>query len=237
MIPSAIPEDRDPQAEEPPAHPFAVRFTHWLFSLAFLALVFSSLPILIAHPRFYWGETGGLESHPLFVLPLPLRTGRSGWGRGLHFLAAWIALFAGIVYVAAGVWSGHLRRRLLPTKSQLSVKHILKGALSHVAFDRAAFRHASDYNILQRLAYLAVVFVLFPVILLTGLAMSPAITAAVPQLVEIFGGHQSARTLHFFSSQILIVFFVVHLVMLALAGFYARTREMITGAAPVRKAG
>ena len=237
MIPSAIPEDTDPQAEHAPLHPFAVRFTHWLFSLAFLALVFSSLPILIAHPRFYWGETGGLESHALFTLPLPLRTGRSGWGRGLHFLAAWIALFAGIVYIAAAIWSGHLRRRLLPTKGQLSGKHCLKAALSHLAFDRAAFRQSRDYNILQRLAYLAVVFVLFPVILLTGLAMSPAITSAVPQLVQICGGHQSARTLHFFSSQILIAFFVVHLGMLALAGVYARTREMITGAAPIGKAG
>ncbi len=204
-----------------------MRSTHWLFAAAFFTLVFSSLPILIAHPRFYWGETGALGTPPLFVLPLPLWVGRSGWGRSLHFLGAWIALFAGIVYVVTGVWSGHFRRRLVPTRADLTWANLRQVLADHVSRRRAELRSSLRYNLVQRLAYLFVVFVLFPLILLTGLAMSPAITSVVPWLVEMFGGHQSARTLHFVFSQLLIAFFVVHLVMVARAGLVSRTLDML----------
>lgn len=209
----------------PHRHSFAVRTTHWLFTVAFFTLVFSSLPILIAHPRFYWGETGALGTHPLFVLPLPLWVGRSGWGRSLHFLGAWISLFAGIVYVITGVWSEHFRRRLVPTRNDLTWANLCNVIIDHLR--RTKLQSSLRYNVVQRLAYLGVVFVLFPLILLTGLAMSPAITSVVPWLVEIFGGHQSARTLHFVFSQLLVAFFVVHIVMIARAGFVSLTLRML----------
>jgi thiosulfate reductase cytochrome b subunit len=91
------------------------------------------------------------------------------------------------------------------------------------------------YNVLQRLAYLAVIFVLFPLIILTGLAMSPAITSVVPALVNIFGGQQSARTIHFFVANFLVLFLLVHIAMVCLAGFTNRVRAMITGHGAARK--
>jgi thiosulfate reductase cytochrome b subunit len=208
---------------------FAVRCTHWIFACAFFVLVFSSLPILIAHPRFYWGETGALGTHPLFVLPLPLWVGRSGWGRSLHFLAAWVALFAGIVYVTSGVFSGHFRSRLVPTRADLTWSNLCRVIAEHLSRSRDELKTSLRYNVVQRLAYLLVVFVLFPLIILSGLAMSPAITSVAPWLVEMFGGHQSARTLHFIFSQLLEAFFIVHLVMVARAGFVSSTRSMIVG--------
>jgi thiosulfate reductase cytochrome b subunit len=226
IISRGIPTSADAQAACH-RHSFAVRCTHWIFAAAFFVLVFSSLPILIAHPRFYWGETGALGTHPLFVLPLPLWVGRSGWGRSLHFLAAWVALFAGIVYVVSGVFSGHFRRRLVPTRADLTWSNLRRVTTEYLSRSRGELKDSLRYNVAQRIAYLFVVFVLFPLIILTGLAMSPAITSVAPWLVEMFGGHQSARTLHFIFSQLLEAFFIVHLVMVARAGFVSRTKSMI----------
>ena len=89
---------------------------------------------------------------------------------------------------------------------------------------------AHSYNVMQRTAYLTVIFVLFPLVIWTGLAMSPAFTSAVPAVVTVLGGRQTARTLHFFLSWALVLFLVVHVTMIVLAGFWSRMRAMITGA-------
>ena len=217
----------------PVRHPLTVRITHWIFALAFFFLVFSSLPILIAHPRFYWGETGAIGTHPLFVLPLPLWVGRSGWGRNMHFLAAWVSLFAGLLYVGYGLISEHFRTKLLPSRADFTLNNLRRVLAEHRTFDRTALQYSSRYNVFQRLAYLAVVFVLFPLIFLSGLAMSPAITSVVPSLVVFFGGHQSARTIHFCLAAALIGFFVLHVFMVVLAGFVSRTKAMVTGHHPI----
>lgn len=217
----------------PYRHSFLVRSTHWLFAAAFFVLVFSSLPILIAHPRFYWGETGALGTPPLFVLPLPLWVGRSGWGRSLHFLAAWAAVFAGIIYIVSGVLLRHFKNCLLPTRADLTWINIRCVLAKPLNRHRADLQISRRYNIIQRLTYLFVVFILFPLILLTGLAMSPAITSVAPWLVEMFGGHQSARTLHFFFSQLLVAFFIVHVVMVARSGLTSRISGiLVTNASP-----
>jgi thiosulfate reductase cytochrome b subunit len=160
-----------------------VRITHWINALAFLALVTSGGAILLAHPRLYWGETGAFGSPALMDLPLPLNLDQSGWGRSLHFLAAWICVLNGTLYVAAGLASGHF------------------------------VRHAEMYGVLQRRAYLVVVFGAFPLMILTGLAMSPAVTSVLPGIAGLFGGYQSSRTIHFFMATALILFLAGHVTM------------------------
>src|SRR5258708_31808831 len=155
-----------PVRRHPQIHPLSVRITHWIFALAFFFLVFSSLPILIAHPRFYWGETGAIGTHPLFVLPLPLWVGRSGWGRNMHFLAAWVSLFTRLLYFGYSILSEHFRTKLLPSRADLTFSNLRRVLAEHQTLDRTALQYASRYNIFQRLAYLAVVLVLFPLIFL-----------------------------------------------------------------------
>jgi thiosulfate reductase cytochrome b subunit len=220
----------------PSRHSALVRITHWIHALSFFALVVSGIAILLAHTRFYWGETGGEGAPSLFDLPLPLhRADVSGWGRSLHFLSAWICVLNGFFYAVSGLVSQHFRKNLLPARAALSWSSIARAVSDHLQLKRPAEDESLSYNVLQRLAYLAVVFLLFPLIILTGLAMSPAITSAVPAMVIIFGGQQSARTIHFFIANFLVLFLLVHIAMVCLAGFTKRVRAMITGHSAARK--
>jgi len=190
-------------------HSALVRITHWITTLCFLALLVTGVEILISHPRFYWGETGNILTPPLFKIPIPasrssVPTGygyvlpdQNGWSRYLHFQAAWAVVITGLLYVIAGLLSGHFR--------------------------------FSSYNVLQRRTYLFVIFVLFPLVIWTGLDMSPAFVSAFPAAVTVFGGQQSARTIHFFVSIFLFLFLVVHVVMVCRAGFRKLMRGMILG--------
>ena len=189
-------------------HTLVVRVTHWINTLVFFSLVISGVAILIAHPRLYWGETGAYGSPALIELPLPLNFEESGWGRSLHFLAAWVGVANGIVYVLSG-----LRRR-----------HFTSGM-------------TMTYNHPQRLAYAGVVFVLFPLMVISGLAMSPAVTSFLPVIVGMFGGHQSARTIHFVVTNVLLLFFFGHIAMVWRSGFRSQMRGMIRGDASEEKMG
>jgi len=224
-------------------HPVLVRITHWIFALCFFALLVTGIEILISHPRFYWGETGNDLTKPWLQIPIPssrnlVPTGygytlpdENGWSRALHFEAAWLVLFAGLLYAIFGFFAGHFRKNLLPTGEHLSWRSFSTAIVSHLKFRRPPQHEAWSYNVLQRLAYLFVIFVLFPLIVWTGLAMSPTFTAAFPSSVILLGGKQTARTIHFLASIALVLFFAVHILMIALAGFWSRTRAMITGRA------
>jgi len=184
-------------------HSLLVRITHWLTTVSVAGLLVSGVAILIAHPRLYWGETGSFETAALIEIPLTLTYGHSGWGRYLHFLSAWAIVLTGVVYVVSGFVTRHFRKQLLPG--------------------------TSHYEPLQRWTYLVVVFALFPLIILTGLAMSPAVTSVMPWLATMFGGHQSARTIHFFAASVVTLFVIGHVTMVIVAGFAARVLAMITG--------
>jgi thiosulfate reductase cytochrome b subunit len=131
----------------------------------------------------------------------------SGWGRSLHFLGAWITVLNGLVYVGSGLLLGHFARRMSLRRS-----------------DGLADR---SYHPPQKLAYLVVIFGLLPLLILTGLTMSPAVTAAYPSLVAIFAGRQSARTLHFFLGLALTLFFLVHLIQVTRTGFVNQVAAML----------
>ena len=218
-----------------------MRVTHWLTVVCFLALLLSGGEIVISHPRFYWGEVGNVNTRPLFTLPIPssretVPTGygyvmpdQNGWSRYLHFQAAWALVLTGLVYAAVGLFTGHFRKDLIPPPSQRSWR-AFRGRIAQ--YLRRAPPDPSEsraYNILQRTAYLTVIFVLFPLVIWTGLALSPAFDSAFPAAVNLLGGRQSARTLHFFVSWALVLFLVTHIAMVALSGFTNRMRAMITG--------
>jgi thiosulfate reductase cytochrome b subunit len=220
-----------------------VRVTHWITTLCFFALLLSGIEILISHPRFYWGEVGNALTPSLFDLPIPasrssVPTGygfvlpdQNGWSRYLHFQAAWVATLTGLLYLVSGLFTRHFRKNLLPATADLSWRPLSGAIANHLRFKPPGEAEAWSYNILQRFSYLFVVFVLFPLVIWTGLAMSPAIASAFPAAVTIFGGQQSARTIHFFVSLFLLLFLLVHVVMVCRAGFRNRMRAMITGRA------
>ncbi len=224
-------------------HSALVRVTHWITTLCFLALLVSGVEIVISHPRFYWGETGNVLTTPLFKLPIPssralVPTGygyvlpdQNGWSRYLHFQAAWVVVLTGLLYIISALFTGHLRKNLLPGKADLSLRAFSTAIANHLRFERPSEAEAWSYNVLQRLTYLFVIFVLFPLVIWTGLAMSPAFVSALPATVTVLGGQQSARTIHFFVSLTLLLFLLVHVVMVCLAGFRSRIRAMITGRA------
>jgi thiosulfate reductase cytochrome b subunit len=216
-------------------HSALVRITHWIHTVSFFALLVSGIAILIAHPRLYWGETGAVGAPALLELPIPFTFGQSGWGRYLHFLSAWVAVLNGSVYAIAGLFDQHFREHLLPAKADLAWRPLRRAVADQVGLTRPGEEESCSYNLLQRLAYLAVVFALFPLMIATGLAMSPAITSVIPELVTIFGGQQSARTIHFFVASVLVLFLLVHIAMVCRAGFVDRVRAMVTGQSAVRK--
>jgi thiosulfate reductase cytochrome b subunit len=154
---------------------------------------------------------------------------QNGWSRYLHFQSAWVLVFTGLLYAIFGVLTGHFRKNLLPAGADLSWRAFSKSIASHLRFERPSQADAWSYNVLQRLSYFVVIFVLFPFVIWTGLAMSPAFVSAVPAAVNLLGGQQSARTLHFFVSLALVLFMLVHVGMVWFAGFRSRMRAMITG--------
>jgi thiosulfate reductase cytochrome b subunit len=148
-------------------------------------------------------------------------------GRRWHFFFAWLFLFNGLAYLLWSLGSGHLRRDLAPSGREL--RHIGASIWDHVRLKFPKGDEAKRYNVLQKLAYLLVALVLLPLMLLTGLAMSPGMDAAFPILLDLFGGRQTARTIHFISASLIVMFVVVHLVMVLITGVWNNVRSMITG--------
>lgn len=220
-----------------------VRVTHWLTVIAFFALLITGGEIVVSHPRFYWGEVGNSNVQPLFSLHIPssratVPTGynfvmpdQNGWSRALHFQAAWLLLLTGLIYGIAGFWTGHFRQDLVPGKTDRTWNAFCGVIAKTFRRGPPGAAEVRSYNVVQRLTYLIVIFVLFPLVIWTGLAMSPAFTGVFPGTVIALGGRQSARTLHLFLSGVLVLFFVVHVAMVYLAGFKSRMRAMITGRA------
>lgn len=230
-----------PTGSQPQRHSLLVRVTHWLTVIAFLALLLSGLEIVVSHPRFYFGETGTVMDKPAFTLPIPssrdtvptaykyVLPDQNGWSRYLHFQAAWLLFFVALTYVLTSLRNGHLRRDLWPSPGQRGWRNYWAVLAKYLHRTPPTNADAHSYNAMQRAAYIFVLFVLFPLIIWTGLAMSPAFEGAVPWAVAILGGHQTARTLHFFLTWALVLFLIVHVTMVALAGFRNRMSAMITG--------
>jgi thiosulfate reductase cytochrome b subunit len=155
-------------------------------------------------------------------------------GRRWHFFLAWIFVLNGLIYGLAGLINGHFRRDLAPSRAQLKPSHILSDIWDHVRLRHPVGEAAKSYNVLQKFAYLAVVFLLLPAMLLTGLTMSPGVDAAAPWLLSLFGGRQSARTVHFISANLIVLFVLVHVIEVFIAGAFNEIGSMITGRYVIR---
>jgi len=226
-------------------------------ALSFLFLTYSGIEILMVHPRLYWGEVGNDLTPALFELPIsrnykhggwdkgipffdndnaPVSASRNyvifnenGWGRSLHFLSAWFLVIAGLIYFVTGIFSGHFRQHIWLKLKGFSPKLIWKEVLDHLHMRIHPTTGGPQYGLLQRITYMFVIFIALPLVVVTGLTMSPAITAAFPFLLTIMGGFQSARTIHFFSSVVLELFLLVHLFMIYKSGFRKNIRYITIG--------
>jgi len=236
-------------------HSLWVRLTHWIGTVAFLLLVITGFEILMVHPRLYWGEVGNDLTPAFLELPVSrnykhegyekriafftskespvsaVRTydifNENGWGRSLHFLSAWILVVTGLCYLIAAIFSGHLNRQLLPKK--ISYGSFSPDVKDHLVKKIPQPMAGSQYGLLQKTTYSVVLLLLFPVVILTGLTLSPTITAACPFLLKIFFGYQSARTIHFFASFLLVLFLLIHVVMVIRTGFKKNMLAMTIG--------
>jgi thiosulfate reductase cytochrome b subunit len=221
-------------------HTLATRLWHWTNALTILVMLMSGLMILNAHPRLYWGHYGSDHDEAWLVLAAMEDTAFPGWmtipsdysladARLWHLAFAWLLVLAFTAYLIWGLVRGHIRRRLHITRAEWSPRHILHDIGEHARLRFPTGAAALDYNVLQKLAYGGVLFVLIPAIILSGLAMAPALDAAWPWLVDLFGGRQSARSIHFIAAMGLVLFFVAHIVMVVLAGPINEVRSMLTG--------
>lgn len=147
-------------------------------------------------------------------------------GRRWHFFFAWIFVINGLVYIAYSVASGHWRQ-LVPTGGQL--RHIGASIREHLLLRFPKGEEAKSYNVLQKLAYFGVVVVLIPILILAGLTMSPGLNSAFHWPLDLFGGRQTARTIHFIVAALILLFVLVHLVMVLISGVWNNLRSMITG--------
>lgn len=225
-------------------HSRIVRVTHWLNALAVFALLLTGLGITQLYTPLHWGDAGqdwgdvgqqitgpGGDAYPAIArvpdfssayLRTPMRVRD-------HILFAWLFLFNGLVYLAAGTLTGRFRGVLRPSWRELSWRKIGRDLGNHVRLRFPASDDARSYNLIQKYAYLFIIFGALPLQLLTGLALLPWMDGAFPWFKDLFFGRQSARTLHFSCSLLILAFIVIHLAMVALSGFRNNMRSMITG--------
>ena len=149
-------------------------------------------------------------------------------GRRWHFFMAWVFVTNGLVYLLIGAVNGHLRRDLAPTRAQLRPGHIWRDIIDHVQLKHPVGEAAKRYNVLQKFAYLGVIALMI-LMVLTGLTMSPGVDAAFPLLVDLFGGRQSARTVHWICANLIVLFVIVHVTEVFIAGVFNEVGSMITG--------
>lgn len=177
-----------------------------------------------------WTDADGRPRNRAFPYWITLPSGYSlALARGWHLTFAWLLVLSILAYLGRSLFNGHLRHALLPRREELTPRHIGKDITSHLRLRFPQGAAALRYNILQKLAYLSVLLVLIPGMILSGLAMSPAVAAGWPWLLDLFQGHASARSMHFIFAFLLVVFFLVHMVMVLLSGPFNNLRGMITG--------
>lgn len=213
-------------------HPALVRLTHWINVAAVVVLLMSGANILMAHPALYWGVRSTFAD-PWLSIPrladwLLLPQGRDLAGaRRYHFFFAWVFVINGLVYLAYGFLSGRFGRRLWPTGADL--RGFWRSVGEHARLRFPKDEEARAYNVIQKLTYLAMVLVVLPLMLVTGLSMSPGFNAVGGLLLDLMGGRQSARTLHFISAGLIVAFIVVHVGLVIWTGLFNNMRAMITG--------
>ena len=216
-------------------HGVATRVWHWINAIAIFILIGSGLGISNAHPRLYWGRYGANPDHPWALLPhfptwLTIPSNYNlALSRRWHLFFALVLGFALLAYMIASLLNRHFRRDLTLHRAELSPAHIRADFRAHLDFRFHDPENPRAYNIFQKLSYILVLFIALPLVILTGIALSPGMDAAWPWVLDVFGGRQSARSIHFLSMAALAGFTIVHLVLVILAGAWNEVRSMLTG--------
>lgn len=216
-------------------HRFSTRLWHWVNAVAIATLFMSGLGIFNAHPRLYWGEYGANFDTPWLQL-----SRFPGWitlpgsyslamSRQWHLAFALIFAFATLFYMIWSLINRHISRDLAFRRPEIAPRHIWQDIKDHARLRFPTGTAALRYNVLQKASYIGVIFILIPGLILTGLTMSPGMNAALPWLTAVFGGRQSARSIHFILAFAIVAFFVVHVLMVLLAGPVNELRSIITG--------
>lgn len=213
-------------------HPATVRITHWINVAVLVVLIMSGLNILMAHPHLYWGVRSTFADPWVSFGPVPdwlmMPQGRNlAEARRWHFALAWIFVLNGLIYLAFALLSGRFRRRLWPTR--LDLKGFWPSVVEHARLRFPKGEEARAYNVIQKLTYVAMLLVVLPMMLVTGLSMSPGFNAIGGVLLDVMGGRQSARTLHFLSAAAIVIFALVHVGLVIWTGLFNNMRAMITG--------
>jgi Ni/Fe-hydrogenase b-type cytochrome subunit len=234
-------------ATAPPAgtiirrHRLATRVWHWVNAVAMFILLGSGLMILNAHPQLYWGQYGANFDQPWFRVGWLFEGNRvPGWltipsvynlaaARQWHLLFALVLGFGLLGYMIVSLFNRHFGRDLALRRGELAPAHLAEDVRDHLAFRFHDRDDPGRYNTLQKLSYIAVIFILIPLVIATGLTMSPNLNAAWPWLLDLFGGRQSARSIHFLAAMGLALFTVVHLTLVILAGVGNEVRSIVTG--------
>lgn len=216
-------------------HRIMTRLWHWVNVLAVFVLIGSGLMISNAHPHLYWGQFGA-NFDPAWLHPPRF----PGWitipseynlamARRWHLTFALLFAFNLAVFMIVSLLNGHILRDLRIRAAEIAPRHLWADIGAHLRLRFHDPERPAAYNILQKLAYVSVIFVALPLLVLTGLTLSPAMNAAWPWLLDIFGGRQSARSIHFIACWAVMDFIVVHLLLVLLAGPVNEIRSMITG--------
>ena len=175
----------------------------------------------------FLGLSGDGDTHAFPSWAVLPRDQDLGGGRRWHFFFAWLLVLDGLFYLAYSLASGHAWRDLIPSREQL--RNIGSSILDHLRLRFAHGEEARSYNVLQRLTYALILFIVIPLLILAGLTMSPGLDSAFPWLTALLGGRQTARTIHFICAFLIVAFVVVHLIMVVLSGTWNNLRSMVTG--------
>lgn len=214
-------------------HRLSTRIWHWVNFASLVILFMSGLNISNAHPRLYWGEWGFEAKEAwLEVARFP------GWAtipgyyslaaaRDWHLLFAWVFGIGLLLYMLFALFNGHFRRDILTRRKEWRWAAVRADVAAHLRLKFAP--EEGKYNFFQKLAYSLVIFIMLPLMVLTGLALSPAVVAAWPWLLDVFGGRQSARSIHFIVAWGLVVFLFVHVILVLLSGPGRQLKDMILG--------
>lgn len=225
-------------ASSPVRHARSTRLWHWLSALSVFVMLMSGMGISNAHPRLYWGEYGANADHAWMLLPrfpgwltIPGHYSLSD-SREWHLGFAWVFAWWLAAYLIWIVVRAPLRLKYHISLRDISPRSLVADLIGHVRLRFHPGSAAKPYAPLQKLIYVAMIFGVFPLLIATGLALSPAMDAAWPWLTQVWGGRQSARSVHFILATLTALFIIVHLLMVLASGPVDQIRAMITGRKP-----
>jgi len=240
-MPNKAIEGNDPGVRNPIGgelvyrHRLPTRLWHWTNAVAIIVMLMSGLMISNAHPHLYWGEYGSNVDHPWFNPPhfpgwatIP-STYNLSLARHWHLFFAWIFAFGLLAYMLVGLVNRHIPRDLTLSRAELAPAHLWQDIKDHARLKFPTGQQALRFNVLQKITYIGVVFVVLPLLIVTGLSLSPGFDAVMHWPLDLLGGRSSARSIHFVCAGLIAGFIVLHVTLVLLAGPYNEIRSMITG--------